>query len=170
MMNIKNLAFSFMAVAASCSAFAESYVVIGKEAKVFDAPNATGYVTLNTKNEEVVLQPGMVFKVNDSANGWYVIEYSPGLRGYLSEQAKAATTAAPKAGTYTVSNSPSRKLSVTGSSDKWSANIGGKQYSGKAFGDVVVFFNENGTPIYTLTDLGSGPIVMTYDNSVTKFF
>lgn len=169
MMNLKTVSISAMMMA-SLAAFAEEYVVIGKEAKVFDSPDATGYVTLNTKNEEVVLSPGMVFKIHNSENGWYVIEYSPGLRGYLSEQAKASKAAAPQAGNYSVSNTPSQQLNASGSADKWNANVGGKQFAGKSFGNAVVFFDDKGYPAYTLTDLGTGPIVMTYDNAVTKFF
>lgn len=170
MMDLKTISLSAMMAMASFAAFAEEYVVIGKEAKVFDSPDATGYVTLNTKNGEVVLQPGMAFKINDNSQGWYVIEYSPGLHGYLSEQAKAVTAVTPKAGDYKVSNNQGQKLKATGNADKWTATVGDKLYQGKSFGNVVIFVDEKGTPAYSLTDLGEGPIVMTYDNAVTKFF
>lgn len=169
-MNIKKLTFPFIACAASIAAQADDYVIIGKETKVFDEPNATGYVTLNTKNEEVVLQPGMAFKIHDNSQGWYIIEYSPGLRGYLSEQAKSSSSSTPKAGIYTVSNNPSVKLDASGSDGKWTAKVGEKLYSGMAYGNVVIFLNDKGDAVYSLTDLGSGPVVMSYDNDVTNFF
>lgn len=170
MINLKSFALSAMAAFAIFSSYAEDFVVISKESKVFDEPDATGYVTLNTKNEEVVLQPGMVFKVHDNSQGWYIIEYSPGLRGYLSEQAKALSTFSPKAGTYIVSNNPSQKMTTSVNATQWTGKIGDKQYSGKAFGNVVIFFDEMGNPAYSLTDIGNGAVVMTYDNAVTRYF
>lgn len=170
MMNIKKIALSFFTFAVSFSVFADEYVIIGKESKVFDEPDATGYVTLNTSNEEVSLVPGMVFKTMDNEQGWYIIEYSPGLRGYLSEQAKAVKTVSPKSGTYTVSNNPSQKLTTSVSGDKWNGKIGDKTYPGQAFGDAVVFFDEKGNPAYSMTDIGNGAVVISYDNAVTKFF
>ena len=55
--------------------FADGFIVVGKDSKVFDEPNAKGYVTLNQKDEEVSVLPGMVFKHHERANGWYVVEY-----------------------------------------------------------------------------------------------
>lgn len=170
MVKLKNIATILFVLAASLSASADNYIVIGREAKVFDEPDATGYVTLNTKNKEVVLQPGMVFKTFDESKGWFIIEYSPGLRGYLSEQARTSVKTPPEAGTYSVANNPSQKLNVTKTGHKWTAKTHDKQYSGEVFENVVVFFDDKKNPAFSLVNLSSGPVVMTYDNSVTKFF
>lgn len=157
-------------LASSFSAFAEDYFVVGNSAKVFDSPDATGYVSLNSKNQEVCLSPGMVFPEKERQTGWTVIEYSPGIRGYVSDQAKAQKTVVPKPGRYSVTNNPSEKINTTLSADVWSAIIGGKTLKGKVSGYAVVFFDASGHPAYSLVDLGEGPVVMTYDNAVTKFF
>ena len=168
MLNRKLILLSALAI--SLSAFAEEYIIVGKDAKVFDEPNAKGYVTLNRNNEEVILTPGMIFKTLDKAKGWYIIEYSPGLRGYLSEQCKVSIAKAPTPGTYTVTNYPSQKMNVTASENEWTASIGDNQYKGKTYGKVVVFLDNNGKIAYSLVDLGDGTIAISYDNAVTNFF
>lgn len=150
--------------------FADGFIVVGKDSKVFDEPNAKGYVTLNQKDEEVSVLPGMVFKHHERANGWYVVEYFPGLRGYMSEQAKAAGCVSPKAGEYSVSNNPSQKITITNSNGKWTAIAGDGSYSGICEDNVVVFYDSKKNIAYSLVDLGDGPVIMSYDNSVTKFF
>lgn len=170
MLNIKSLLFSLSALAISLSAFGEEYIIVGKDAKVFDEPNAKGYVTLNRKNEEVILTPGMIFKTFENSKGWYIIEYSPGLRGYLSEQCKVTTLNAPAPGVYTVANFPSQNLKVSGSADNWTAVVGDNQYNGKAFGKVLIFTDDTGKMAYSLVDIGDGPIAISYDNTVTNFF
>lgn len=74
-----------LGISLSCSAFlfpamSQSYVVLAKDAKVFDEPNPT-YVTLNQKNKEVAPVAGMAFKKIEDKAGWSMVEYSPGLRG-----------------------------------------------------------------------------------------
>ena len=155
---------------ASTTMIADDYVVVNKPAKVFDSPDATGYVTLNSKNEEVTIAPGMVFKSLESNNGWYIVEYSPGLRGYLSEQVTSTGNKLPKAGNYKISNLQSRQLNATCENNVWKASVDGKTFPGKVFGNAVVFFSQNGQPAYSLVDLGNGPVAYTYDNSITKFF
>lgn len=170
MVGIKKIAFLMLSFTASIISYADNYIVVSKEAKIFDEPNSKGYVTLNTKNEEIIVLPGMVFKTLDSTQGWNLIEYSPGLRGYLSEQVTCSSLKAPKSGSYSVKNSPTQKLEITGEGDKWSASIGDKHYNGKAFGNVIIFFDEKNVPVYSLVDMGVGSVVVTYDNNVTKFF
>ena len=48
------LVFGLTVIAAAMTfpAAAESYIIVGKNAKVFDGPNSD-YVTLNQKNQEV---------------------------------------------------------------------------------------------------------------------
>lgn len=170
MLNRARVLFLLFACVTSLLVRAEDFIVVGKDAKVFDEPNAKGYVTLNTKNEEVLLTPGMVFKALENAKGWYVIEYSPGLHGYLSEQACATTIIRPKPGLYSVYNAPTIKLNTSDFGDEWSASVENKVFRGKVYGDVVIFFDDEGNTAYSLADFGSGPIVMSYDNSNTKFF
>lgn len=152
------------------SAMADDYIVINKNGKVFDQPKATGYVTLNQNNEEVSILPGMVFKSFESKQGWNMVEYSPGLRGYISDQVKHSKCLQPKAGTYKVANKATEMLKVENNGNVWKASTDGKTFPGKAFGNILIFFDEKGNPAYSLVDMGNVPIVMTYDNAVTKFF
>lgn len=160
----------FLFAAFTIKAEAEEYVVIGKSTKVFDSANTKGYVTLNSKNEEVSLQPGMVFKTLEASNGWHVIEYSPGLRGYLSQQATSKNVQLPKAGAYTVSNAANQTINISNNNNSWTANIGSKTYKGTPFGNIVIFFNEKDQPAYSLADIGEGSVVFSYDNAATGFF
>lgn len=157
------------AALAALSAFADDYIAVGREGKVFDDPSPK-YVTLNEKNEEVTVIPGMVFKTNEHKPGWYMIEYSPGLHAYLSETVVSNNTVAPKAGTYDVRNNPGHKLAVENSAGNWTAAADGKSYAGSQNGNIVVFTDASGNSAYSLVDFGDGPIVICYDNSVTRFF
>lgn len=172
---MKKILKSFLSVAllfsaSAPTAFADDYVVVNKPAKVFDTPNTTGYVTLNSKNEEVTIAPGMVFKSLESNNGWHVIEYSPGLRGYLSELVVSSKNRLPNAGVYKISNFQSCQISASCENNVWKASVDGKIFSGKVFGNAVIFFAENGQPAYSLVDFGKGPVAFSYDNSITRFF
>lgn len=150
---------------------AEDYIIIGKESKVFDTPDASkGYVTLNQKNQEVIIKPGMVFKTLENSKGWHMIEYSPGLRGYLSEQVASKTTKKPLAGVYVVSNNPKIKLTIENTDGKWNASAADKKFHGTLSGNAIIFLDDNKHPAYSVVDLGEGPIVMTYDNNTTNFF
>lgn len=165
----RNLA-ALAIISCGFSALADNYVVVNKAGKIFDAPDATGYVTLNSNNEEVLLCPGMVFKVLESAHGWHIVEYSPGLRGYLSEQVTATECTLPKPGNYSIHNIKGIQLKATKTDGVWGAQVGDKSFKGKEFGKVVVFFSANGHPAYSLVDFGKGCVVVCYDNDVTKFF
>lgn len=166
--NLRSL-FLLFSMIVSVSVMADSYVVISKESKVFDDASPK-YVTLNEDNEEVSLTPGMVFKTTEHVPGWYLIEYSPGLRGYVQEQAVASTVKNPQPGNYPVKNNPSQKISVQNKGDDWSAEVSGKNYKGLRFENILIFPDDRGNPAFSLVDLGSGPIVVTYDNALTKFF
>ena len=67
-------------------------------------------------------------------------------------------------------NKGNEKLAATFDGTSWTATVGAKNYSGKDFNNIVVFFDAKNNPAYSLVDFGSGPIVMCYDNSVTNFF
>lgn len=153
-------------------AFSQSYVVVNIDTKVFDQPNAQEYVTQNQQGQDVVLSPGMAFLNTDSTPGWDVIEYTPGLRGYIMKTNEVAASAlkAPAPGAYKVNNNPSQTVTVAHANGAWSLKAGAAPLSGKAFGNIIVFFDKNGNQAYTLVDYGKGPVVMTYSNSVTHFF
>ena len=53
---------------------------------------------------------------------------------------------------------------------KWTAIAGDGSYSGICEDNVVVFYDSKKNIAYSLVDLGDGPVIMSYDNSVTKFF
>lgn len=146
------------------------YVTIMKPGKVFDEPNAKGYVTLNTKNEEVSLMPGMVFKVVEDGSGWKVIEYCPGLRGYVSEQVTGSPASLPVAGTYGVANNKKETLTVGTSGGGWTAASAKGNFKGIVSGNAVVFTDQAGNPVYSLVVLPEGTVAMSYDPGVTSFF
>lgn len=149
--------------------FAQSYIVVAKPGKIYDEPN-TKYVTLNTENQELSVVPGMVFKQTEKTPGWVMIEYSPGLRAYLQETLLASQLKTPVPGVYTVKNNPSQKFNVTQEGENWAGNVNEKNYKGKKFNNVVVFFDEQNNPAYTLADPGEGGIIIDYNDKVTKFF
>lgn len=168
---MKNIRLILLSILLSITAFAnaDNYVAIGKEGKVFDEPNAK-YVTLNQKNEEVNVIPGMVFKTFEKTPGWNMIEYSPGLRAYISEQIVNNNVVAPQPGTYTVKNNPSQKVTVENSGSQWTAKVGDKALNGTAKDNIVVFLDANNVSAFSLVDFGQGGIVISYDNNITKFF
>lgn len=172
MKKISNFSGSLIAalfLISSASVFADNYVAVGKDGKVFDDASPK-YVTLNANNDEVNVTPGMVFKTKEHTPGWYLIEYSPGLHGYLPEQVVAGSINSPVPGNYEVKNNPGQTLNVKNADDNWSATVSGQDLKGKREGNIVVFLNESGNPAFSLVDLGQGGIVINYDNSVTKFF
>ena len=154
----------------SSQSFAQSFAVVNKDAKIFDEPNVKGYVTLNTQNQEVTPQSGMVFKILENNKGWYLVEYSPGLKGYLSQQYTCSPESVPNAGIYPVTNQPGSKIAISFKNGIWSAEASGKTFQGKAFDNIVVFFNSDNQPAYSLVNLEGKVIAMSYDNSITKFF
>lgn len=94
---MKKIIFTLlMALMSSSVIMADDYVVIFKESKVFDEPNASGYVTKNQNDEEVTVKSGMAFKIVDKKTGWDMIEYSPGLRAMLMQNVAAAADSLSK--------------------------------------------------------------------------
>lgn len=161
---------TLMLLGCGLAAAQDAYVTVSIAGKVFDEPNAKGYVTLNQNNKEVTVIPGMVFKSLEHQAGWYMIEYSPGLRGYVSEEILETPAKAPVAGTYKLANAPAKKVTVA-DNGKWTLQADGKTLTGKAVGYVVVFGgDESGYPAYSLVQLADGPAAVTYDNTVTAFF
>ncbi len=152
---------------------AQKVITIAKDTKVFEAPQARDeYAAQNAKGDDVILKEGMCFEVKDEKGGWYVIEYTNGLRGNVMQNTIASPDAlkAPAQGKYTVNNSPSQTSTLSASGDEWVLNIGGKSVKGKLNSNVILFANEDGTPAYSLTMLNGKPYLFSYDNSVTNFF
>lgn len=152
---------------------ADDYVVVGHDGKVFDSANAKGYATTNQNGDEVVVSDGMVFKKKDSrTQGWDLIEYSPGLNGFIlqSLEEKPAALKVPSAGSYKVVNNPSATVNVTRDGDSWVLSTGSSKYFGQLHDGAVVFFNSHGDVAFSLVSKGGKTYVFSYDNAITKFF
>lgn len=148
---------------------AQDYIVIAKDGNVYDEANAK-YITVNQNNDDVAVIPGMVFSTTEHTPGWYKIQYSPGLHAFIPEGITASSLKSVTSGTYDIINNPGHKLNVQGSGEDWSANADGKSFKGKQNGNIIVFFDNNNNLIYSIVDIGNGPIAISYDNSLTKFF
>ncbi len=168
--NLRRILSSISLLLSLNMALAETFVAVDKPAKIFDEPNVKGYVTLNTKNQEVTPSPGMVFKSLENSNGWHLVEYSPGLRGYISDQRLGTPTHLPKAGVYKVSNKAGATIKVSSDGNAWTAEINGHSYRGTVNGNIVVFMTPDNQQAYSLVDFGDGPIAICYDNDCTGFF
>lgn len=169
MKKIINIIAAFLFVAGSNAGFAQNYVAIAKEGNVYDEASAK-YITLNQNNDEVAVIPGMVFATSEHTPGWYKIEYSPGLHAFIPDQIVASNFVEIKPGSYTLTNNPSQKVDVEGSGDNWTAKSGNNSYKGIKYEDILIFVDSNNKPAISLVDIGDGPIAITYDNAVTKFF
>ncbi|MCM1152795.1 MAG: hypothetical protein NC328_03975 [Muribaculum sp.] len=150
---------------------AQNYVVIAKEAQVYDAPKANTYKTLNQDGQEVILSVGMAFKMNDSQNGWDKVEYTPGLNGYIlhSQEATDGELGMPQSGKYQCRNI-NDSVTVTQNGEEWMAISSKGEFNGEQIGKVLVFKDRFGNPYYTLVVLNGTPLLMTYDNAVTHLF
>lgn len=160
---------TILAVAAFGTAIAQDYVAVAKDGNVYDDANAK-YITANQNNDDVAVIPGMVFVTTQHTPGWYKIEYSPGLHAFIPDQIAASNFKPVGEGSYVIKNNPSQKIDVKGSGDDWNASTNGKTFKGKKYEEILIFLDENNKVAYSLVDLGSGPIAITYDNTVTKFF
>lgn len=152
---------------------AENYIVIGKDSKVFESPVAKDeFAAVNKDDVPVVLKAGMAFKASEQKTGWYVVEYSPGVRGMIMQNviAPASAVKAPAAGKYKVANNISEEVTVSGSGENWSLSSGGASFSGIKEGDIVVFPDAKGNIKYTFINYNGKPAIFNYDNTVTNYF
>lgn len=156
--------FSFVS-----SLSAQNYIAVAKDGNVYDDANAK-YITVNQDNVDIAVIPGMVFETSQHTPGWYKIEYSPGLHAFIPEQIIASNFKEVMPGNYDIKNLPGKKVNITKDGVNWSASMDGKSFKGSQFEDIVVFFNDSKNVVFSLVDLGNGPVAITYDNSVTKFF
>ncbi len=170
---MKKIIASALILASGSTLMAQDFVVIGKDTKVFEQPVAKDeFAALNQKDEAVMLLSGMAYKVEEQKGGWYIIEYSPGLRGMVMQNVLAdpATLSLPSAGSYKVANNPAETVTITITGDDWNLKSGDTNLKGIKNGNVV-YFNSPGNPnIYTLVKINNQPKVFNYSNSVTKFF
>lgn len=164
-----SLAIASMSIYCGFSVSAQDFIAVAKDGNVYDEANAK-YITVNQNNDDVSVVPGMVFSTNQHIPGWYKIEYSPGLHAFIPDQIAATTFKPVVAGTYDIKNYDGHKLSVEGSGNDWSASVDGKNYKGEKFEEIILFKDESNNIIFSLVDIGTGPIAVTYDNKVTKFF
>lgn len=148
---------------------AADFVAIAKDGNIYDEASAK-YITVNQQNEDISVIPGMVFPTNEHTPGWYKIEYVPGVHAFIPEQIVAGSFNEPMAGSYTIVNNPGQKLNVEGSADNWNATANGQTYKGQRSQNILVFLDNQGNIAYSLVDLGNGPIAITYDDKITKFF
>ena len=149
--------------------YAADYIAVAKDGNIYDMANAK-YATENQNGQEVAIIPGMVFNTSEHTPGWYKVEYSPGLHAYLPEQIVASSLTPLTPGNYKVNNNPSQTIILSKEGNEWIATTNSKTYKGIDHEGIVIFFDENNNIIYSLVNLGDGPIAITYDNSVTKFF
>lgn len=161
------------ALSCAIQLYAENYIVIGKDSKVFESPMARDeFAAVNKDDIPIVLKAGMAFKANEQKAGWYVVEYSPGIRGMVMQSviAPASAVKTPMAGTYKVANNSAEEVTVSGSGDSWSLKSGGVSLSGFKDGDIVVFADNSGNIKYTFLNYNGKPTVFNYDNTVTNYF
>ncbi|MCH5228804.1 MAG: hypothetical protein J1F12_02270 [Muribaculaceae bacterium] len=157
----------FMAI--SSVVYAQNYIAISKNGNVYDEANAK-YITVNQNNDDVAVIPGMVFATSQRTPGWYKVEYSPGLHAFIPEQIAATDFKVIQPGKYEISNYPGHQLTVDKKGDEWQATSDGKTFKGQKYQDILVFLDDNKKVAFSLVDIGNGPVAITYDNSVTKFF
>ncbi|MDE7380895.1 MAG: hypothetical protein K2N03_02035 [Muribaculaceae bacterium] len=155
----------------SINAFSKSYLVVAREGRVFDQPNNKSYPTTNKAGDNVVVQPGMVFPLSSDSNGWSLIQYTPGLQGYIFTSISASDDqlTKPVTGKYVTVNS-NLPVVITKNDERWEINDGKKVYTGVEDNNAIIFKNEFSNITYTLVNLNNIPIVMDYNNEVTKFF
>lgn len=153
---------------------ARDFVVIAKEAKVFEKPNTKAYATTNREGNDVNLSSGQAFECLETKDGWHKIVYSPGLKGYILDLmcAPASSLKMPQPGSYKVGNDAADTLKAVKNAAGWTASSTKHpvQLRGEVFGNVIVFAASDGVPVYSLTVLSGKPVAMAYDNSITKYF
>ena len=151
----------------SCGA--QNLITVSQNGKLYDEANSK-YITLNQDNEDVNVIPGMVFSSTERTPGWYKIEYSPGLHAYIPEQITSNNYLSPAPGKYAVANNPKETVEISQSGDNWECKSGSTTLKGKEIENIIIFTDTNNQPSYSLVDIGTGPIVISYDNQLTKFF
>ena len=164
---------AFAGVCIAITVCAENHIVIAKDTKVFEAPVAKDEcAALNKNDDPVILKTGMVFAVIERKGGWYVVEYSPGLRGMVMQNVIAMEDAikVPSAGTFKVANNPDESVVINRDGDKWLLESSAKKYEGRENDRTVIFTTTDGVAAYSVSNLSGKQVVYSLDNSVTGFF
>ena len=159
----------FLGMFVSVPVLAQDLIAVAKDGNVYDEASAK-YITLNQDNEDVCVIPGMVFETSQHTPGWYKVEYSPGLHAFIPDQIIANNFNTIVPGTYDIQNYAGHKITAQLSGDEWTATVDGNNLKGKKVEDIIIFLDSTNKIAYSIVDLGDGPIAITYDNSVTKFF
>lgn len=166
---MKKLFITFLLSFTIFGTYASDYIAIAKNGNVYDDSNAK-YITVNQNNDDVAVIPGMVFPTSQHIPGWYKIEYSPGLHAFIPDQIAASVIKPVSSGSFDIVNQPGQKLNVENNGGNWSATFNGNTYQGQNIQDMLIFFDKNNKVAFSVVDIGNGPVAVTYDNSVTKFF
>lgn len=162
------------ALLCACASSARDFVVITKEAKVFEKPSTKAYATTNREGNDVNLAPGQAFECLETKEGWHKIVYSPGLKGYILDLmcAPASALKMPAPGSYKIANDAADTLKAEKNAAGWTAKSTKHpvQLRGEVCGNVIVFAASDGIPVYTLTVLDGKHVAMAYDNALTNYF
>lgn len=169
---MKKVMISLAGLSVMNCVYAEGYATLVRDSEVFDSPNTKGYVTKNFDGDDVKLSVGMIVPVQESKNAWSLVEFSPGLRGYIMDSviAKEARRSAPKAGSYNVTNNSKVIVNISNADGSWTLGYNGKNYSGKAVDGGVIFLNADKQIAYSLSVVDGKAYVYDYSNTVTHFF
>ncbi len=150
---------------------ADDFIAIAHEGKVYDSPNAK-YATTNRDGDDVVILDGMVFRKKEVRQGWDLIEYSPGLNGFIVQSLEVAPASlkpiAP--GNYTVANNPGESVTLSKEGETWIATLPSGKFSGQMHDGVLVFFASDGSIALSAVNKGGKTTVYSYDNSITRYF
>ncbi len=168
---MKKILLTLAVCFASITMGAQNLIVMSKEGRVFDQPNNKSYPTTNRNGENVILSPGMVFPSSNKENGWVMIQYTPGLQGYIFSQLTAGSDllGKPVGGKYITANS-NKPVEIYNSGNQWKINVSNNTFDGEESENIVIFKNEFSNIVYSLVVLNGKPLVMDYNNEITKFF
>ena len=170
---MKKLMISLLLVGGTLSpAAAEKYAAILKDAKVYEEADPQGFVAQNMKGKDITVSTGMVFEVVDEKPGWYVVEYSPGIRGFLVQSftVPSGELQKPEAGDYPLSNNKEVIVNVAFADGAWTLSSNGLNLSGQQKGNVVAFSDKEGNMKYSLVKFGGKNYIFDYSNDITHFF
>lgn len=150
---------------------ADDFITVGHEGKVYDSPNAK-YATTNRDGDDVVVADGMVFKKKETRQGWDLVEYSPGLTGFIVQSLEVAPSmlkpVAP--GEYPIENNSGVKVTLSRDGDNWTATLPSGKFYGQLHDGVLVFFASDGSVAMSAANKGGKTYVYSYDNDLTRYF
>jgi len=151
---------------------AEKYAAVLKDTKIFEEPDAQGFTAQNQNGDEITVNAGMVFNILEEKPGWYVVEYSPGIRGYIVQSFTVPVNELqkPTGGDYSLANNKTVIVNVALADGAWTLSREGKNLTGLEKGNVVAFPDSKGVIKYTIVKFGGKTYVYDYSNALTHFF